>query len=117
RGIEGHVLAVAEQRAVSRSRLRGGAAVELRAALGRLLRLHLRGLRRKEALHAFRQLEVEAFHLRDVLGQGGPDAPERSEMAEQGALALVADAGNLLQDRAEVALAPQLAVEGDGEPV
>src|SRR6202022_4649300 len=117
RGIERHVVAVAQQGAVSGPRLRRRAAVELRAALGRLLRLHFRGLRREEALHALRQLEVEAFHLRDLLGHGRPDAPERSKMAEQRALALVADAGDLLQDRAEVALAAQLAVEGDGEPV
>ena len=38
-------------------------------------------------------------------------------MREQGALALDADARDLLQHRAEVALAPQLAVEGDGEAV
>src|SRR3984893_685724 len=117
RGIERPGVAGAQQRAVSGPRLRGRAAVELRAALGRLLRLHFRGLRREEALHALRQLEVEAFHLRDLLGHGRPDAPERSKMAEQRALALVADAGDLLQDRAEVALAAQLAVEGDGEPV
>src|SRR6202022_668690 len=120
RGIERHVVAVAQQRAVSGPRLRGRAAAEpphACAALARLRRLLSGGLRREEALHALRQLEVEAFPLRDLLGPGRPDAPERSKMAEQRALALVADAGDLLQDRAEVALAAQLAVEGDGEPV
>src|SRR5207237_8506836 len=71
----------------------------------------------EELVHALRQRVVEALHLRDVQRGRGADALERAEVAEQRPLALLADAGNLLQHAAEVALAAQLAVEGDGEAV
>src|SRR5207237_5244446 len=71
----------------------------------------------EELVHALRQRVVEALHLRDVQRGRGADALERAEVAEQRPLALLADAGNLRQHAAEVALAPQLAVEGDGEAV
>src|SRR6185295_5619699 len=61
--------------------------------------------------------EIEPLDLGDLFGGGGADALERAEVREQRALALVADARDLLEHGAEVPLAPQLAVEGDGVAV
>src|SRR5262249_11267437 len=77
-------------------------------------RLRLRG---EEVAHALRELSVEPLDPCDLVHAGRADALERAEVREQRALALLADARDLLQHRAEVALAPQLAMEGDGEAV
>ena len=74
--VEGHVVAVVQERAVLGTRFRRSAAVERGAAFRPFLRLRVRRLRGEEALHAPGELEIEAFDLRNLFGGCGADALE-----------------------------------------
>src|SRR5438132_9000802 len=114
-GVERDVVAVGCEGAVAQ---RGRALSRICRALGGFARFRFqRGalLGGEEAVYALGELRVESFHLRDLLGSRGADPPERSEMRQQRALPLFADARDLFQDAAEIALPAQLAAVGDGE--
>src|SRR5919199_1288228 len=116
-GVERDVVPVGGESAVAERRR---SLARVRGALRRLARLRLERralLDGQEAVYAIGELRIEAFHLGDFVDPRGADAAQRPEMSEESALPLLADAGDLFQDAAEVPLAAQLAVVVDGEAV
>src|SRR6267143_2319311 len=115
--VESDVVAVGGQAAVAQW-WRSFACVG--GSLGSLARFGLQGgapFGGEEPVHPVGELEIEPLDLRDLLRTGGADPAERAEVREQRALALLADARDLLQQAAEVPFAPLLAMVGDRKPV